>query len=366
MINVYSKSLLLSTVFILNQSAYSQVVDFNELVNQFESESSVLNVDASIWSKGSVCSTTPNSESKITLSQRYHAASISKLFTAIVIMQLRDEGKLDLTDTVGVYLPEFESSKVQINHLLTHTSGIRDRQRAGGRTSVEEVDEYVRRLAMQRSRNPGERWRYSDANFNILGRIIEALDGAPFAHVMKKRLLEPLLMSDSSFDISRIPEEARVVAYNKRERADDHPWDLAFLPSAGLQTTASDLVKFGKAILDIVATSTNDLLLKESLLEMTAKRLDTKYDGVGQGLAWQIAQTNIGLQWRHAGGEDGFESLITIYPDIGITIAVLGNQEDWPRFELERELRNAASANLLPCLTEKLISGHPRMPSFDG
>lgn len=352
MIAMGSRKLLLGMAFILSQSAYSQSVEFNELVNQFESESNVLNVDAAVWSKEGVCSTTSKSENNTTLTQRYHAASISKLFTAIVIMQLRDEGKLNLNDTLGIYLPEFESSKVQIHHLLTHTSGIRDRQRADGRTSVAEVDEYIQKLANRRSRNPGERWRYADANFNILGRVIEAVEGATFAKVMEERLLEPLLMSDSSFDISLIPENSRVVAYNKRERADDHPWDLAFLPSSGLQTTAVDLTKFGMAILDIAATSTNDLLLKESLLEMTEERLDTEYEGVGQGLAWQVVQTNVGLQWRHAGGEDGFESLITIYPSTGLTIAVLGNQKDWPRFELERELRNAANANLLTCLNE--------------
>jgi D-alanyl-D-alanine carboxypeptidase len=352
MMAINLKKLLLGIALILSHSAYSQSVEINELVDQFESESNVLNVDAAVWSKEGLCSTTSKFENSTTLTPRYHAASISKLFTAIVIMQLRDEGKLNLNDTVGVYLPEFESSKVQIHHLLTHTSSIRDRQRANGRGSVTEVDEYIRKLANRRSRNPGERWRYADANFNILGRIIEAVDGATFANVMKERLLEPLLMSDSSFDISLIPEDAKVVAYNKREKAYDHPWDLAFLPSSGLQTTAVDLTKFGMAVLDIVATTTNDLLLKESLLETTEYQLDTEYEGVGQGLAWQIVETDIGIQWRHAGGEDGFESLITVYPNTGVTIAVLGNQKDWPRFELERELRNAANANLLTCLNE--------------
>jgi D-alanyl-D-alanine carboxypeptidase len=346
------KKVLPGIAFMLSHSAHSQPVELNELVGQFESESNILNVDAAVWSKEGLCSTTAKSENSTTLTQRYHAASISKLFSAIVIMQLRDEGKLSLNDTVGVYLPEFESSKVQIHHLLTHTSSIRDRQRANGRSSITEVDEYIQKLANRRSRNLGERWRYADANFNILGRIIEALEGATFANVMKERLLEPLLMSDSSFDISLIPEDAKVVAYSKREKAYDHPWDLAFLPSSGLQTTAVDLTKFGMAVLDIVATTTNDLLLKESLLEMTEDKLDTEYEGVGQGLAWQVVETNIGIQWRHAGGEDGFESLITVYPNTGITIAVLGNQKDWPRFELERELRNAANANLLTCLDE--------------
>lgn len=347
-----SKKLLLYMVFLVSQPSFSQQIDFNELVNRYELESNVLKVDAAVWSKEGICSTASNSENNTTGTQRYHGASISKLFTAVVIMQLRDEGKLKLSDTLNDYLPEFKNSGVQIHHLLTHTSGIRDRQRADDRSSAAEVDEYFRKLANRRSKNYGERWRYADANFNILGRIIEIVSGRKYSDVMQERLLRPLKMSDSSFEIGLIPENDRVVAYSKRERAEDHPWDLAFIASSGLQTTAVDLTKFGKAVLDVFANSTNNLLLKETLLEMVEDRFGTDYEGVGQGLAWQIVQTNSGLQWRHAGGEDGFESLITIYPNTGITIAVLGNQADWPRFELERELRNAAHANLLTCLKE--------------
>lgn len=336
-------------LFLVSQSSFSQQIDFNELVNQYERESNVLKIDAAVWSKDGICSTASNSTNSPTKTPRYHGASLSKLFTAVVIMQLRDDRKLKLNDTLNSYLPEFKNSDVQIHHLLTHTSGIRDRQRADGRSSTAEVNRYFRKLAARRSRKPGERWRYADANFNILGRIIEIVSGQKYSDVMQERLLGPLRMSDSSFEVGRIPENDRVVAYSKRERAEDHPWDLAFLASAGLQTTAVDLTKFGKAVLDVLADSTGDLLAKKTLLEMAEERLRTGYEGVGQGLAWQIVQSKTGVQWRHAGGEDGFESLIAIYPDTGITIAVLGNQEDWPRFELERELRNAAHANRLAC-----------------
>lgn len=353
-----SKLLLLSVSFLVCQPSFAQQIDFNEVVHQFERESNVLRVEAAVRSEEGMCSTASNPENKTTGTPRYHGASISKLFTAIVVMQLRDEGKLNLNDTLNDYLPEFKNSDVQIRHLLTHTSGIRDRQRADDRSTSTEVDEYFRKLGNQRAGNYGEGWRYADANFNILGRVIEIVSGKKYPEVMQERLLGPLDMSDSSFEIDLIPENDRVVAYGKKgffggkEKAEDHPWDLAFLASAGLQTTAVDLTKFGMAVLDVLAGSTNDLLAKETLLEMTEERLKTDYEGVGQGLAWQIVQTNSGLQWRHAGGEDGFESLITIYPDTGITIAVLGNQADWPRFELERDLRNAAHADLLTCLKE--------------
>ena len=74
---------------------------------------------------------------------------------------------------------------------------------------------------------------------------------------------------------------------------------------------------------------------------MTATRVMTDWDGIGQGYGWQIAETAAGTQWRHAGGEAGFESLLTLYPAHALGIALLGNREDWPRFDFERAVRDA-------------------------
>ena len=73
---------------------------------------------------------------------------------------------------------------------------------------------------------------------------------------------------------------------------------------------------------------------------MTTAKLPTAWTGVSQGYGWQLVNTSAhGPQWRHAGGEAGFEGLLTLYPMSHTTIAVLGNKKDWPRFELESEIR---------------------------
>ena len=72
---------------------------------------------------------------------------------------------------------------------------------------------------------------------------------------------------------------------------------------------------------------------------MTTERIATEWTGVMQGYGWQLVNTAQGPQWRHAGGEAGFESLLTLYPKTGFGIAVLGNKQDWPRFGLEQEIR---------------------------
>lgn len=283
---------------------------------------------------------------------RFHSASISKLFTAVVIMQLRDEGRLSLSDHVGEYVPAFSEHTIRLEHLLTHTSGLRDRKRAKGRSTREEVDAYIDTLARQRiSKTPGATWRYADAGFNLLGRVIENVTGESFPDVLRDRLLQPLGMKNSSFEIARIPVDRRVVGFNKRGRHLQHPWDRAFLPSSGLQTNARDLAQFARAVLRVNAGMHSQGFLRfETLQEMTAVRIATEWNGVDQGYAWQITNSESGSVWRHAGGEAGFESLFAVYPEMGIGIVALGNQKDWPRFQLVEQIRDTvANANTALC-----------------
>ncbi len=326
----------------------AQPLTLEDIVSSVESAADTPNIDAAVVTLDGLCtlpngseSAEPDGSGDSTIRSSFHAASVSKLFTAIAIMQLRDEGVLSLQDQVGVYEPDFSDSPIRIEHLLTHTSGLQDRLRADGRTTEAEVDVYIRSLAKQRiSQTPGSDWRYADAGFNLLGRIIEHVTGKPYSEVMKERLLAPIGMQNSDFNLSHIPVENRVQAYDKRGRPQEHPWDLAFLPSSGLQTTATDLALFAQAVLKITSSESERILSLESLHEMTMERVATEWHGVTQGYGWQLAHTRRGPQWRHAGGEAGFESLLTIYPEAGFGIAQLGNKQDWPRFELERRIRS--------------------------
>lgn len=342
---------------LLSVSVYAEKATLQSLIEAVNAIDTP-NIDAAVTINQQLCSFDNNEGlSEVTSNnlsqapQRFHAASVSKLLTGIVIMQLRDEHKLALGDQVGLYEPAFKGSDVRLKHLLTHTSGLRDRKRANGRSETEQVEKYIRSLAKQRlNGKPGEKWRYADANFNLLGRVIESITQQSYVNVMKDRILRPLGMQYSDFDINQIPEEFRELAYNKRGKVQEHPWDLAFLPSSGLQTTAIDLVRFGQAILSIhKGERSQEWLSKSTLIEMTTKQMDTEWTGVGQGYAWQLVKTRQGDQWRHAGGEDGFESLLTLYPKYELGISVLGNQKDWPRFELELAIRKSLISGQVAC-----------------
>ena len=277
---------------------------------------------------------------------RFHAASITKLLTAVVVFALEEDGALALDDPVGEYVAAFEASPITIGQLLTHTSGLRDWQRADGRRTADEVGAYIEALAAQRlAATPGARWQYSDAGYNVLGIVIESATGLPYVDAVVERVLEPLGMRDSTFFPDALPAADQVRAYNRRGRAYPHPRDRAFLPSAGLQTTAADLTRFAAAILDIAGGAEGGILEPATLARMTNAQVATDWDGVQQAYGWQIAETPAGRQWRHAGGEAGFESLLTLYPSRGLAVALLGNRDDWPRFELERAVVDAVVAN---------------------
>jgi CubicO group peptidase (beta-lactamase class C family) len=324
-------------------------VTLDEIVNSI-SDSSLLSIDVAVTSSAGVCFATKNLNEVVNRIPRFHVASISKLLTAVRILQLRDKGLLELDDKVSEHHVLFSDADYEIQHLLTHTSGLRDRANASDRISDEDVENYLNSLNRQRRRtDPGERWRYADAGFNVLGAVIAQVTGVGYTQSMQEAVLAQLDMNNSSFLLTDVPSTDRMVSYNRRGRASDHPWDLAFAPSAGLQSTAADLLKFAQTILDVSNGNQQEWLATSTLQEMVIPRLNTEYDGVAQGLGWQLADSPAGTMWRHAGGEDGFESLLTIYPESNIAIVVLGNQDDWPRFELEREILNSALEGTLDC-----------------
>jgi CubicO group peptidase (beta-lactamase class C family) len=308
-----------------------------------------LQVDVALVADGEYCSvTTPTGPPDATL--RFHAASITKLLTAVVVFSLEEDGLLSIDDPVADYVAVFDSSPVTIGQLLTHTSGLRDRQRVSGRESAEEVGAYIEALASQASRvEPGTRWHYADAGYNLLGIVIESASGLPYVDTVVERVLEPLGMRDSTFFVESLPDTDRVRSFNQRGRAFPHPWDRAFLPSSGLQTTAADLTRFANAVLAIANGDESSILKPETLARMTAVQVATDWPGISQGYGFQLTETPVGRQWRHAGGERGFESLLTIYPDRRLALALLGNREDWPRFEFERAIRDAVLETGEPC-----------------
>jgi len=187
---------------------------------------------------------------RMTTDTIFDAASITKIVaTAPSIWLLIERGKLMLDQPVKSVLPEFTDSAVTLRHLLTHTSGIRPGLE---RTDWSGYDEGVRRaLAEVPLNHPGAVFRYSDVNYLLLGEIVRRTSGQPLDVFAKKNIFIPLRMHDTSFRpkfSSRIaPTEngLRGVVHDPTSRRMN-----GVAGSAGLFTTARDLAKFCRAVLD--------------------------------------------------------------------------------------------------------------------
>ncbi|KIC94097.1 serine hydrolase domain-containing protein [Flavihumibacter solisilvae] len=147
-----------------------------------------------------------------TLETKYKIASITKLFTSVLVMQLSEQGKLDINKTIGNYLPGYKGEgvdKVTVHQLLNHTSGIANMDTV---TSVESAlknglpvyqqpitsEELLTRFCSGRLVNtPGKAFDYNNAEYIILGKIIEKISGKPYEQVVKENILQPLQMKNS-------------------------------------------------------------------------------------------------------------------------------------------------------------------------
>lgn len=274
-----------------------------------------------------------------TIDTRYRIASITKTFTAALILQLHQEKRLNLQDSICEFMescaPHWQS--VTVRHLLTHTSGIPSYtnapdffSRAVSPEGADEIDDDLRERALEFA--PGEQYRYSNSNYVLLGLIAERTGGMPYAQLLRKRLLDPLEMRDSGYAVEREPPRS-AVGYRPDglgvEKAP--PMHVEWLYAAGgMYSTVGDLLKWDRALY------TNEILsdaLREAM--WTADKGD-------YGYGWQVLAPSPRTFGRalllHAGGVNGFATDLLRYPHERVSIILLANLETAPMEKLSRDV----------------------------
>ncbi len=195
-------------------------------------------------------------------------ASMTKPITGVAILMLQDEGKLQVTDPVSKYIPEFAALKtpsgkpanLTITQILTHTSGLGE---AGGpeaqkaRTLADLVPLW---LAAPMQYEPGEKWRYTQSGINAAARIVEAVSGLTFDVFLQKRLFDPLGMKSTTFYLTPGNRAALVTAYARNKdtgqlesvppRPEFGPRDRPPQGNGGLYSTATDYARFCQMLLN--------------------------------------------------------------------------------------------------------------------
>ena len=188
----------------------------------------------------------------------FQIASLTKQFTAAIILKLQQEGKLFLSDSINKFIPGYlKGDKITIYHLLTHTSGIPEYT-----TTLSPIKLKLKKtMSKENIMNifedgplecePGTQFRYSSSNYFLLGIIIEKITDKPYEQVVRQTIFEPLEMTNSGFDFRNLSSPARATGYSvfyngrQTEAAD---LDSTILYSAGgIYSTTTDLYKWIKA-----------------------------------------------------------------------------------------------------------------------
>jgi CubicO group peptidase (beta-lactamase class C family) len=267
----------------------------------------------------------------------YRIASITKLFTAALVMRSRERGRIDLDATIATYLPGYRgpaATKASVRQLLNHTSGIenfdkgvtsfKDAARRGipvyqlPHTPGELMDRYASGALV---REPGQGFDYNNADYVILGQILEAVEGAPFDRVLSREILEPLgLKATGMADQARIVPRLAPSYYKDGDDplANDLPVYIQnWYAAGGMHSTADDLRTFADALYG------GRLLKPDGLSEMLEPGLD-EY-GFGQWVAGQDVDGRTRRFAHRPGRIMGTNTLLLRMLDDDLTVVILAN-----------------------------------------
>jgi CubicO group peptidase (beta-lactamase class C family) len=277
---------------------------------------------------------------EVTPDSLFQIGSITKTWTATMIMQLAGEGRLSVDATVADVLPGVRvgdpdlSGDVTIRHLLTHTSGIDGDIFTDTGRGDDCVARYVAELAKAAQMHPvGAAYSYCNSGFVLLGRIIEALDGRGWDESLRARLIEPLGLTQTV----TLPEEAIMhrAAVGHRERPrDDEPVPTWVLPRsmgpAGLITASTgDVLTFARMHLNGgVADDGGRVLGADAVAAMREPQFaipDAGGDGGHVGLAWRLHQWDGGRVFGHDGGTIGQSAFLRVDPEHRVAACLLTN-----------------------------------------
>lgn len=313
-------------------------------------------VDGQLVHSGSFGLADIESKTPVTAQTNFRIASMSKSFTAMAILKLRDEGKLSLNDPASKYIPEFnnteyltsDSAPITIENLLTMSAGFPEDNPWGDRQLADTDDELIKNHiggGISFSNAPGLVYEYSNMGFATLGNIITRVSGKPYQQYINENILKPLQMNDSKWEYTEIPKEKFAPGY----RWEDNQWKLepvlhdgSYGAMGGLICSIEDFSKYVAFHLSAWPPRSDEessIIKRSSLREMHQlqklgglfpenKNRDGSVcpavSGYGYGLGYRQDCRNI-VSIRHGGGLPGYGSEWRFFPEYGIGIVSLSN-----------------------------------------
>ena len=286
----------------------------------------------------------------------FRIGSITKQFTAVAILQLMEQGKLNLQDSINKFIPDYPTHghKITIEHLLTHTSGIQsytnmkdfEKKMTLDLTPTELID-YFKKEPMEFA--PGTKWNYNNSGYFLLGYIIEKVSGKTYPQYIEENFFKPLGMTNSLFGSDSKIVKNRAGAYDKDSTGFvNAPYLNMNQPySAGsIQSTVEDLFKWHQAV------HAYKLVKKESLDKAFTKYKLTDGKETEYGYGWGLGNIQGSPTIGHGGGIPGFLTQSIYLPKEDVFVAVFSNCGCNPPFDIGDKMATLAIGKTIPTHTE--------------
>ncbi len=286
----------------------------------------------------------------------YGIGSCTKSFTALAVMQLQEQGKLNVNDPVRRYLPEFkvgrEESPITIHHLLSHSSGIPDLGSADVEvnrflegdekwvplTSFDDMMTFVNGGKDMVAAEPGSKFFYLNEGYALLGRIVEKIGGMRYEDYVRERILKPLRMRRSGFPSKDLEKDSDIAtSYLVQRKANAFvgtpsasPLGSVAYPAGGLVSSVVELAHYLTAYTSDGVFEGTRILSSSSLKEMCKPHIDTGYSTFfgkrWYGYGWRIDDNLFGHECiGHSGSVVASGADLRFVPDMNIGVAVASN-----------------------------------------
>lgn len=259
----------------------------------------------------------------------FRIGSVTKQFTSAAIMMLADEGKLAVSDPITKFLPDYptQGRTITIEHLLTHTSGIQSytdmlKWRAMLRRdmTLTELIDLFKNEPMQFA--PGEKWRYNNSGYILLGAIIEKVSGKKYADFVSEQIFTPLGMSHTRYDVTDDVIPKRAAGYGETNKRFVNAQYLSMTQpyaAGALVSTVDDLAKWDAGL------AAGRVVKPASLEKIFTPYTLSSGETTRYGYGWEIGKYEARSVQEHGGGIPGFRAHVLRIPSEGVYVAVLSN-----------------------------------------
>lgn len=293
----------------------------------------------------------------------FRIGSITKQFTAVGILMLAEEGKLDLQDEITKFLSDYptQGKTITIEHLLTHTSGIKSYTSMPDffammrkDMSVDEVIDVFKGQPMEFG--PGESWNYNNSGYILLGAVIEKVSGVSYAEFVQKNIFDPAGMKHSFYGGASPIIPGRAEGYSSgRKGFVNAPYLSMTLPYAAgsLLSSVDDLALWFQSLLE------GKLIAEESLKKAWESYSLIDGTDTGYGYGWMISEYEGFRIIEHGGGINGFTSHLIFVPAEKLVVVLLTNSDIGARAPGTPAFKVAAMALGKPCGDPKSVSIEP-------